>query len=195
MIRPEYKIYNAYFTAQKTDLYFNELKELSGLSDSSLANTLHQLVTQKILNKKPTKATTHYTIGNKRLVALKFAELALRRFQTLKPNIRIPLEHFINSMPHTIFTILLFGSASREQERTDSDIDLLVVSDDKTDFTTQKQQAEVTATHPLSVFTCTTTAFIKGDDDIILQAKKTGIPIYKEQNFYEVMLDEYTQTL
>ena len=192
MTRPEYKIYNAYFTARKRQLYFNELKELSGLSDSSLSNTLQQLVTQNILLKKPTKATTHYAIHNKRLLTLKFSELALQTFQTLKPNIRIPLEHFINNTPQTTFTIILFGSASRQQERTDSDIDLLVVTDHKTNFTTQKQKAEVTATHPLSIFTCTTQAFISGDDDVILQAKKTGFPIYKEQNYYEVVLDEYT---
>ena len=33
--------------------------------------------------------------------------------------------------------------------------------------------------------------FKENKDDVIIQARKTGFPIYKEQNFYEAILDGY----
>jgi predicted nucleotidyltransferase len=90
-----------------------------------------------------------------------------------------------------IYTIVLFGSASRKEENKESDIDLLIVSDKKLNLEKNKEQAELTSKHPLSIFQTTIKQFIENKDDIIIQARKTGFPIYKEQNFYEVILNEY----
>jgi len=62
-MKPEDKVYNAYFESKKNILYFNEMKELSKLSDSSLANTLNKLVKNSILNREKTKSNTFYKIN------------------------------------------------------------------------------------------------------------------------------------
>ena len=54
-----------------------------------------------------------------------------------------------------------------------------------------KKEAEITSKYPLSIFQATIDQFEKNKDDIIIQAKKTGFPIHKEQNFYETILNEY----
>jgi len=97
----------------------------------------------------------------------------------------------MENLPEDIYTIILFGSASRKEETKESDIDLLIVSNKKPNLSKNKAQAEITSKYPISIFQAKMSEFKNNEDDVIIQAKKTGFPIYKEQNFYEVILDEY----
>ncbi len=190
-MKPEEKVYKAYFESKKSSLYFNEIKELSKLSDSSLTNTLTKLTRDSILTQEKTKSNTFYKIKDKKLIALKFSEIAIKKFSELSLNIKTPLKNFLKNLPEDIHTIILFGSTSRKEETKESDIDLLVISNKKLDLSKNKKEAEITSKYPISIFQATIPEFKKNKDDIIIQARKTGFPIYKEQNFYEVMLDGY----
>lgn len=190
-MKPEEKVYQAYFESKKSSLYFNEIKELSKLSDSSLAATLNRLTKNNVLAKEKTKSNTFYKIKDKKLFALKFSEIAIIKFNSLNAGVKTPLRNFLKNVPKEIYTIILFGSASRREEQKESDIDLLVVAEKKTDQKDNKREAELTSKHPISLFQASTHQFLENKDDIILQARKTGFPIYKEQNFYEAVLNEY----
>lgn len=190
-MKPEEKVYKAYFESKKNSLYFNEIKELSKLSDSSLANTLNKLLKNNILTQEKTKSNTFYKIKDKKLFALKFSEIAIQKFQDLNRGVRIPLNNLLKDMPKIIFTIIIFGSASRKEERKDSDIDIIVVSEKPINLDSNKKNAEVISNHHLSIFQCKINDLIENKDHVIIQARKTGFPIHKEQNFYEVILDGY----
>jgi predicted nucleotidyltransferase len=190
-MKPEEKIYKAYFESKKPSLYFNELKELSKLSDSSLSNTLNKLVASSILTQEKTKSNTFYKMKDKKLFALKFSEIAMQKFNNLNLNIKIPLKNFLKNIPKDTYTIILFGSTSRKDESKDSDIDLLIISNKQANLINNKIEAEISSKYPISLFQSKLQNFIENKDDIIIQARKTGFPIYKEQNFYEVILDGY----
>ena len=190
-MKPEEKVYKAYFESKKNSLYFNEIKELSNLSDSSLTNTLNKLLKDDIVTQEKTKSNTFYKIKDKKLFALKFSEIAIHKFNNLNIGVKTPLRNFLKNIPKEIYTIVLFGSASRKEEQKESDIDLLIIANKKIDITNNKKEAEITSKSPLSIFQATIGQFTENKDDVIIQARKTGFPIYKEQNFYEVMLDEY----
>ena len=190
-MKPEDKIYQAYFESKKSSLYFNEIKELSKLSDSSLSNTLNRLTESKLLLQEKTKSNTFYKIRDKKLLALKFSEIAMQKFNSLNIKIKVPLRNFLKNIPEDIYTIILFGSSSRKEETKDSDIDILIVFNKKIDLAKNKKEAEITSKYPLSLFNSTIAQFKENKDHVIIQARKTGFPIYKEQNFYEVILDEY----
>jgi len=190
-MKPEDKVYKAYFESKKNSLYFNEIKELSKLSDSSLTNTLNKLTKNHTLTQEKTKSNTFYKINNKKIFALKLSEIATQQFNNLNIGVKTPLRNFLKDIPKETYTIVLFGSASRKEEQKDSDIDLLIISNKKLDLTENKKEAEITSKYPFSIFQATISQFTENKDDIIIQARKTGFPIYKEQNFYEVILDEY----
>ncbi len=190
-MKPEDKVYKAYFESKKNPLYFNEIKELSTLSDSSLVNTLNRLIKNNTLTKEKTKSNTFYKIKDQKIFALKFSEIAINQFNSLNTGIKTPLRNFLKNIPKEIYTIILFGSASRKEEQKESDIDLLIVAEKKTDVTKNKKEAEITSKHPISIFQATIEQFMQNKDDVIIQARKTGFPIYKEQNFYEVIVDGY----
>jgi len=190
-MKPEDKIYKTYFESKKNSLYFNEIKELSKLSDSSLTNTLNKLVKEDTLGQEKTKSNTFYKIKNKKLFALKFSEIAIQKFDDLNIGIKVPLKNLLKNIPKEIYTIVLFGSASRKEEQKKSDIDLLVITNKKINLTNNKKEAEITSKYRISIFQATIAQFMQNKDDVIVQARKTGFPIYKEQNFYEVVLDGY----
>ncbi len=190
-MKPEEKVYQAYFESKKSTLYFNEIKRLSKLSDSSLTNTLIKLTKIGILTREKTKSNTFYKIKDKKLFALKFSEIAVKKFNSLNTDVKSPLRNFLKNIPKEIYTIILFGSASRKEEQKESDIDLLVIAEKKTDLKSNKKEAELTSRRPLSLFQATIPQFMENKDDIIIQARKTGFPVYKEQNFYEAVLDGY----
>ena len=190
-MKPENKIYKAYFKSKKNILYFSEIKELSKLSDSSLTNTLNKLIHSNILTQEKTKSNTFYKIRDKKLFTLKFSEIAIQEFNELNIGVKTPLRNFLKNIPKEIYTIILFGSASRKEEQKGSDIDLLIIANKKTSLTNNKKEAEITSKHLISIFRATIKQFIQNKDDVIIQARKIGFPIYKEQNFYEAILDEY----
>lgn len=190
-MKAEDKIIRAFFEINEEKLYYNQIKEQTKLSHSSLQNSLDKLTKNNILFLEKTKSNTFYKIKDKKIFALKFSEIAINKFNKLNHNIKIPLNYFLKNLPEEIYTIILFGSASRGEETKDSDIDLVVVSNKKQDLSKNKKEAEITSIYPISLFQATTLQFKKNQDDIIIQARKTGFPIYKEQNFYEVLLNGY----
>lgn len=190
-MEPKDKIYNAFYESQKNMMYFSQIKELTKLSNSSLQNVLEKMTKHKILEIEKTKSNTFYKIKNKKLFSLKYSELSNKRFNSLNVNIKNPLINFLKNLPLEIYTIILFGSASRKKEREGSDIDLLIVYTNKVDLSKNKIEAELTSPYPISLFQISLQDFIKNKDAVTIQAKHTGFPIYKEQNFFEVILDEY----
>ena len=190
-MRPEERIYRAFFEAKKPRLYFNEIKEKTKLSDSSLWNTLKKLTTNKTFNKIKTKSNTFYEIKNEKLIAIKFAEIAIRQFENLNLGIKIPLKEFLKECPKDIQTIILFGSASKKQEKKGSDIDLLIVANQKKEINELTEKINAISNYNISIFEITYDEYIKNKDHVVVQAKKTGFPIQNEQLFYEVQINEY----
>jgi len=185
------KIYGSYFQTKKDNLYYNEIKELSNLSDSSLSRALKKLKNSKILLQEKTKSNTFYKIKDKKIFELEFSKIANKKFQELNIGVKVPLKNFLKQIPNNIFTIVLFGSSSIKEEQEGSDIDVLVVSNEKINLEEIKTKVDITSNYPISIFNCNIKQFNFNSDNIIIQAKKTGFPIYKEQNFYEVILNEY----
>jgi len=126
----ENKVFQAYFELKEDKLYFNQIKEYTNLSNSSLQNILKRLINNNIIEVNKTKSNTFYKIRDKKVFTVKFIEIALEKFNNLNRGVRIPLQNFLEQIPKDIFTIVLFGSASKKRERKDSDIDILIVTDD-----------------------------------------------------------------
>ncbi len=190
-MKPEDKIYRAYFETKKDKLYFNEIKDHSNLSDSSLSATLLRLCNDGILTKEAMKSNTYYHIKNKKMFGLRFSILATQKFNNLHYNIKVPLLNFLKNIPEHVHTIILYGSASRGEEKKGSDIDIMVVSNMKVDLKKNIKEGMLTSKYHLSVVQINLKEFLEGNDTLLLEAKKTGFPIFHEQNFYEAVLDGY----
>ena len=194
-MHPEERILKAYHDRRERRLYFNELKRLTGLGDSSLARTLKKLTQQGLLKKDEGKALTHYALTR---APAHFIIFDQERFEGLAPDVRQPLQAFLQKAPSQLHSILLFGSAAREEQREESDLDLLIIIHHHPDEELQrryahsisaslhqaKRYANAQSAHPLSLFIITTKD-LDEPDALTRQALETGFPIKGHQRYYE----------
>ncbi len=187
-----FKFFNAFFVSKKNKLYFNELKDLTSMSNSSLQNILNKLLEQNIIFREKTKSNVFYGIKDKKFFSLMFSFLALKKFESLNFNVKISLKNFLEKVKMDSCFIVLFGSSVNNSLDENSDIDILLVYNKKIK-SLDKILFEINSSslYPLSVFQCSLKDFRKNDDKIIIQAKNTGFPIFNEQRFYEEILYEY----
>jgi predicted nucleotidyltransferase len=198
------KIYSAFYESKKDKIYFNELKDLTKLSNSSLQNALKILINNKILEKQETKANTFFIIKNKKLFTIEYAKIAVIKFEALHRDVRIPLKDFIKKVPKELISIIIFGSAARNSETDKSDIDLLVIlyqfeNDTQQEYEKRiikqienvKKDIQTQSIHRISLAFTTSKELIEGKDHLVKQAKETGFPIVNEQTYFEVLQNEY----
>ncbi|MCS3921911.1 putative nucleotidyltransferase [Methanococcus voltae PS] len=193
--------------------YFSELRELTGLSHSSLQNSLSKMEKDGFIEKIKEKSNTYYKLTNNKFSYLKFIGFDIYKFEKLNRNVKMPLKRFMEECPKSIDFIILFGSASRGGEQRGSDIDLLVVLSSFENKAIQKlyddemrsliekakRKANSKSLYPLSIFytdydnyikytNYTTDTSVKTDniDYLLEQAKKTGFPIMGHQKYYGI---------
>ena len=97
-MKSEDKIYLAYFELKQSKLYYNQLKEYTKLSHSSIQNILEKLIQLNILKLIKTKSNTFYKINNKKHFALKFSEIAIQKFNNLNVGVKNPLRNFLKDL-------------------------------------------------------------------------------------------------
>jgi len=203
-LKPAEKIYKAFYDERNGKLYFNQLKEITGLGDSSLSNALTTLRQNKEIEATKSKANTFYNLRDKNIAKINFTFFDNDKLERLESNIKIPVKKFLSEIPKSISFIILFGSASRKQERKDSDIDILVVLhkfnnpklqkeyelEIKKEIEKLKNRISAASLHPITVFYTTVNEFKSSDDRLIIEARNTGFCIDGNLTYYEVMLDE-----
>jgi len=198
----QFKIFNAFFNLNSDRLYFSQIKDDSGLSNSSLQNTIKKLLSRKILSKEETKANVFIKIDDKKVFAIEYSRIALEKFNSLNRNVRMPLKEFIEKTPKQIHSIILFGSSSRKKEGKDSDIDLLIILYSFKDKNLQKKyeedvipiinnlcrEIETRSIHRISVSFAGLADLKNSKDHLVKQAISTGFPILNQQKYYEEIL-------
>lgn len=203
-LNPIEKIYHAFYDSTQSELYYNQLKDITKLSDSSIQNALKKLEANNAITVKKQKANTYYSLKNKKLTALHFTAFDYEILEKLTMDIVIPIKKFISELPKGTGFIVLFGSASRKQERKDSDIDILVVLHEFNNTKLQKEYEQemkrqieelkdrisATSIHPITIFYTTINEFKSSEDRLIAEARDTGFCIEGNLTYYEVMLDE-----
>lgn len=187
------KIYKAFFETKENKLYYNQLKELTRLSYSSLQNILKKLEEKKEIVKEKTKSNVFFKLTF--LKPIEFAKITVEKINHLNRNVRIPLTEFIDQVPKSIHSVVLFGSSSKKREKENSDIDLLIIFEKFENIELQKNYEKEIRTkinnihiptiHNFSIAYTNIEDFKKGEDFLIKEAKDTGFAIVNQQKYYE----------
>jgi len=198
-MKPIEKIYLAFYKSKSQRLYFNELKEISGLGDSSLSKNLNDLLKKNEIIKEKEKSNTFYTLKNIELKSIYFTKFSVEKFNNLNFKVNIPLKSFIDKISN-INSIIHFGSSSRGEEKKGSDIDLLIILNSfknkklqkiynqeiKKEIEEIKNQINSKSIYPISCFYIIEEDFkLEENDNLIISAKNTGYPIYNQMEFYK----------
>lgn len=198
---PIEKVYYAFYQTKKKQMYFNEIREKTRMSISSLQNALQKLEMMNEIIKIKKKGNVFYELNNKDYIVLNFTKFDLIKFNDLNRNIKIPLKEFLDKINNIAF-VLLFGSASTGQEKKASDIDLLIVTNHYEDndlnekyqkeiksyIETIKKSVNAKSLYPLNIALVNQKEFKDRKDFLLDEAKKTGFCIYNHQEYYREVL-------
>lgn len=111
--------------------------ELARKSDISLTHTnriLKPLREKRIVNHKKSGKRDMYRINLENILAKEFLDLfhAERRLE-LQPEFRATMEEFVRKLKkklkHSLVSIILFGSVAKKKAEIDSDVDLVIITD------------------------------------------------------------------
>ena len=192
------KVYLAYFNSREKLLYYNQLKELTGLSYSSLQNVLKKMLDAEEIVKIKTKSNVYYKLTY--LKPIEFSKISINLLKELNRNIRIPVKEFVEQLPMHIHSAALFGSASKKQEKTNSDIDILIILENFENKELQKKYQEevkkiiskinIISIYPLSIAYTNIETFRKQEDYLLKEVKNTGFPILNQQKYFEAINDK-----
>lgn len=191
------KIYKAFYNSKKEWLYFTELKNITKLSNSSLQNVLKKLINIKEIKEDKQTSNIFYKISNSKKPSI-FSLIDKKRFDNLNSEVRIPLKNLLEKTPCEIAHIILFGSASKKQEKENSDIDLVFVlykfknpklqalykKEIKQKIGALRKSINSESNYPLNIIFLDKDSFKASKDHLIIQAKQTGFPIYGLEQYY-----------
>ncbi|MFH1249359.1 MAG: nucleotidyltransferase domain-containing protein [archaeon] len=200
---PIERVYYAFYTSKKQRMYFNELRETAKMSISSLQNSIRKMEKSKEITRFKERANVFYSLKDKDKIAINFVKFDIQRLNNLNINVKLPVREFLEKARDIAF-VLLFGSASRDEEKEGSDIDLLVVTynfkeklnrlyqkEIRKEIEEIKSGASAKSLYPLSITFVDEKEFSTRKDHLLEQAKKTGFCIYNQQYYYrEILKDE-----
>ncbi len=197
MVKNKEVIYRAFFENKKNKLYYNQLRNITSLSNSQLQNILKKLEENNEILKEKTKSNTYYKL-TKKYKSLEFTKITFDLIENLNINVKVIINEIIKLVPTKIYSVIFFGSASKKKEQENSDIDLLFILENFKDKKLEKlyekeikneiikiiEEIETRSIYPISL------KFIKKDDlknndHLIIDAINTGFPIINQLNYFE----------
>ncbi|MEA2003531.1 MAG: ArsR family transcriptional regulator [archaeon] len=201
---PINKIYLAFYQSKRHRLYYNQLKEHTGLSDSSVQNALKKLKETREIKQIKEKSNTYYQLKNKDMIRTTFTIFDYEKLESLDIDIKTPLKQFVSLKPKEDAFVIFFGSASRDMYKKNSDIDLLVIlnsfenkrlkelyeKETKNSFEKLKEKINASSIYPINIIYADIDKYKKNNDRVVTEAKNTGFCIDGNLLYHDVMFDE-----
>jgi hypothetical protein len=113
------------------------------------------------------------------------------KFQKLPLGKQQALEIYIDKLPIKPIFLLLFGSTANKTFTTESDIDLVIISDTIMDDELAKKAVSTHTNEKIQSFHVTFSDFLQNirtlEDKVLISAMNTGYPVFNERYYYEVL--------
>lgn len=185
------KILNVFYKSKNKRIHIRELSRVTNMYGQSIMRYLKELEKEKILSSEKQGNLKQYKLNNNKLVYLTLAFFDTERFEKL-PNIRKnAIANYIKKLPEVPAFIIIFGSTAKETYTKDSDIDLLVITNNKINTKEAEKEADEINAIKISTFQATYKDFIRElkmkDDKVIQSAILTGYPLLNHVYYYEVL--------
>ena len=142
----EWEILRIFLQNPKTGFYTKELARKTKIGAGTINTFLKNIHEDKILNKE--------IIGNVHLYSLNNENEIVKQLKILNTILEITkykLTEKILKKDDTLTSMILYGSHANGENDEKSDIDLLIISSNKANFTTTLQQLEIQLKKPISL--------------------------------------------
>lgn len=187
-------ILRVFYENKTSKFHLRELCRRTGMHEPSVSRFLKELVNLQVLNFEfEGNLKKYFSLRNKQVYSA-FEQFDNERLEKLPSIRRRALKIFIEQLPEKPVFIILFGSTAKGNFRRDSDIDLLVITNNIIQTKKAEEDAYAQTLIEISSFQMIFPEFfreIKLKEDKVLQsALFSGYPIFNNGYFYEMYYNE-----
>jgi len=186
------KIMQLFYNDKTIKLHLREIARQTKLFEPSTYRFLNSLEKDNILKSEKDGNLKKYSIKNEIRTYFLFEAFDLAKFEKLPSIRKNAIKIYFDNLPEKPVFSILFGSTAKETYKKESDIDILIVTNNK--ISTKKAQKEVDAltAMKISTFQITHKDFLidlkMKDDKVVQSAINSGYPLINHIQYYEEIL-------
>ena len=184
-----WSILRLFYTNQNSPLHLRDISRKINLRESAASRHLHALEKNNVLKSHKDANLKKYSLKKQAIPEI-FSLFDNEKLEALPLLRKNAINFYITTLKEKPIFIILFGSTAKGTFRDDSDIDVIIIFNKKTDTTEAIKYAEAQTGIKISEFQLTYKQFITElklkQDNVIQAGIETGYPVYNQIYFYEV---------
>lgn len=187
------RIMSLFYAHKSLEMHLREIGRRAKLNENSVSRFLSDLEKMNYLNAKTEGNLKKYSLTHNRKTYSVLALLDIEKFEAL-PHIRKEaIKRYLDQLPEQPIFAVLFGSTAKENYRQDSDVDILIITNNKITSKDAEKEADALCAIKISTFQMILKDFkneIKMKDDPVVQsALQTGFPLTNHISYYEMLYE------
>ncbi|MBD3303917.1 helix-turn-helix domain-containing protein [Candidatus Woesearchaeota archaeon] len=189
-----WKIMQLFYKDKNAKLHLREIARQTKLHEPSVTRFLQSLEKEKILKSEKEGNLKKYSL--KRTVhAYAVMELFdIERFEKLPSIRKNAIRAYLDKLPEKPVFAVLFGSTAKGTYKEDSDIDILIITNNKISARGAEKEADALAAIKISTFQIKYSDFLTElkmeEDKVVQSALQSGYPLINHIRYYEALYNE-----
>jgi len=188
------KIMQLFYKDKTAKLHLREIARQTQLFEPSVSRFLNSLEKDRILKSKKDGNLKKYSIKKTIRTYFLFEAFDLERFEKLPSIRRNAIKIYLENLPDKPIFAILFGSTAKGTYQEDSDIDILLVTNDKISAEKAEKETNALTAMKTSTFQITYKDFLidkkMKEDKVVQSAINSGYPLINHIQYYEVLHNE-----
>lgn len=188
------KIIELFYRDKTIKLHLREIARQTKLFEPSAYRFLNNLEKDQILESRKDGNLKKYSIKKGKRAYYIFEAFDLERLEKLPSIRKNAIKIYLDSLPQKPIFAILFGSTAKGTYNEESDLDILLVTNNK--ISSEKAEKEVNALTgmKMSTFQIRYKDFLTDlkmkEDKVVQSAINSGYPLINHIQFYEVLYNE-----
>lgn len=195
ILRPGYaKIMQIFYRDKAARLHLREIARQTGLFEPSAYRFLNSLEKNRILKSERDGNLKKYSIRKTTRAYFIFEAFDLDKLEKLPSIRRNAIKAYLDNLPEKPVLAVLFGSTAKGTHQEGSDIDILLVTNNKTNAGQAEKEANALTAMKISTFQITYKDFLTDlkmkEDKVVQSAINSGYPLMNHIQYYEAICNE-----
>ena len=188
------KIMQLFYRDKTVKLHLREIARQAELFEPSVYRFLNSLEKDQILKFEKDGNLKKYSVKQNIRVYFLFEAFDLERFEKLPSIRRNAIKTYLNNLPEKPVFAILFGSTAKGNYKEDSDIDILLVTNNKINAEKAEKETNALTAMKMSTFQIMFKDFVidlkMKEDKVVQSAINSGYPLINHIQYYEVLFYE-----
>jgi len=189
-----WRIMQLFYRDKTAKLHLRDIARRTKLHGPSVTRFLDNLEKDHVLKSEKDGNLKKYSIKQSKRTYMLFESFDFEKFEELPSITKNAIKTYLDKLPEKPVFAILFGSTAKGTYKEDSDIDILIITNNKISPEKAEKEADALTAMKISTFQITYKDFLidlkMKDDKVVQSAIQTGYPLINHIQYYEVLYNE-----